>query len=218
MSRGKEAKLWAIRLTVYSGLALALWLRLRATNSVQAVVATIAFLSALLTVNFYCVRLIVGYVASPRAQPSKLVARSTSVFFLALGVLAIVLCDTESITAIVALIRRGAMRENALGYAWLSGFVGTLFAWVGAYEIRIMGDRVDYFSLFTGERSLHRRDIDHAIVRVGWFTDTDRFRPTNRLELLPRRDEGLQPIIINLKAFKKPDMDVLFDWLGEKVR
>jgi hypothetical protein len=218
MSSGKRARSLGIRVLVYFALALMLWLKFKATTSLQTAVFATAFVLLLLTVNYYCVRFIIDYLTSSKAQPVRLVARSTSVFFLVIGVVGLCLSDTEVVVAVLSFSRGVPISEDALGHAWISGFIGMLFAWVGAYELRITDRRIDYFSLFTGERSLERQEIDHARVRVGWFTYSDRFRPMNRLELLPKRSADLHPIIINLRAFKKPDMDVVYEWLGEKLR
>jgi hypothetical protein len=206
------------RLLVYSALAVTLWLRFRATTSLQTTIMTIVCMLALITVNYYGARLLIDYLTSSKAPRLRLVARSTSVLFLIIGASGICLCDMEFVAAITSFIRGLSGSADRFGFAWLSGFIGTLFAWVGAYELRITDDKIDYFSFLTGARSLHRRDIDHARVRVGWFTYSDRFRPTNRLEMLPISSASLKPIIVNLKAFRRSDLDVVFEWLGDKLK
>jgi hypothetical protein len=100
----------------------------------------------------------------------------------------------------------------------LFGFIGALFTWVAAYEFRLRKDSIDYFSFIGGYRSLSLNEINHARIRRGEFTYTDRFRPPYRLEIIPADSCELPSIIVNLKVFKKDEIDRLFEWLGEKLR
>jgi hypothetical protein len=209
----RRRTLLAKQIAAFSILAFLLWLKYRAPISVAALAGVVIFLLALLTVNYCGTRFLLAYSPSPKDQHFRLVARSTSVVFLWIGMIGIFFCDVESITAIATLIRGAPISNETVGYAYVSLMIGTILAGVGAYELRIAGDRVDYFSFFTGRRSLQRREIDHAKDIRAYSA----FRPMNRFELLPHKGEHLQPIIINLKAFKKPDLDVLFEWLDEKL-
>jgi hypothetical protein len=200
----KQTGSLTMRWVVYfAGLALTLWLRFRASVSDQATVAYAAAFLGLVAVNFWCVRLFVGYATSSTEQPVRLVARSASAIFLIIGVLGIGLCDIVTVSMLFAAIRALPVDHDVLGYGVMSGFVGSLLAYGGAYEVRIIDDRVDYFTLVTGKRSLARQDIEHARVKL-WSHDP--YRPTNRLELIPGTASGLRPIIVNLRAFKKPDL------------
>ena len=66
MKLRKKTGLWVLRLFVYTGLALMLWLRFRATNSVQRTVMSILVLLALVTINYYLVRFLIRYATSPK--------------------------------------------------------------------------------------------------------------------------------------------------------
>jgi len=74
-------------------------------------------------------------------------------------------------------------------------------------------------AIYSGEWDMVILDeINYARVRRGEFTYTDRFRPPYRLEIIAANGSDLPSIIVNLRVFKKVDVDRLFNWLGEKLR
>jgi hypothetical protein len=218
MPQKSQTSTLVVRLLAYFALALMLWLKFRSKHSVQMTAVVILFALILIIVNYYCARLAIDYLRSSNTQNAHLIARSTSVYVLVAGIFGTLACDIQSAASIISITRGILVSESSLGTAWLLGVIGLMFTWVGAYGLRIVGDRVDYFSFATGHRSLALHDIDHARARSGWFQYSDRFRPTRRIELLPTSIDGLSPIVINVKAFKKSDLDKLYEWLGEKLR
>jgi len=80
------------------------------------------------------------------------------------------------------------------------------YSWIYFHVIDIHPNRISYFSLFGGRRSLFINEIKKWSIRVGIFKYMDRFKPTVRLEI-ESSDPEKKPIIIAIKLFKKEDVD-----------
>src|SRR5207249_4752355 len=71
-----------------------------------------------------------------------------------------------------------------------------------------------YRTPFRKGRSISLSEIEKAEVNVGVFRYRDRFKPTVRLEIAPKRSFGQGPIVIGLKLFAEEDVRRLFDAIG----
>jgi hypothetical protein len=217
-----------LRLSAYLAFGAMLWLKFRANHTTQKSVVTVLLMIGVVVLNYYCGRFLWSWARFSRSQTAMArfsrsqtaihVARSTTPYVLFMGILGVAVCDVEFTVCAVRFLQGETVSQEIMGVAWLAGFIGGLFAWVGAYELRTTNETVDYFSLIGGHKTLTLRDIKNARVRSGWFTYADRFRPTTRLEILPTDRRGLRPIIVNLKVFRESDLKRFFAWLGEKLR
>jgi len=88
--------------------------------------------------------------------------------------------------------------------------VGTIAVFLGAFQLKIAGHTIEYWSLERGYQSLTHDDIERARIRIGRSS-----KPGIRLEILARGADK-KPIFVALKAFKVADMDRVFGWLGQK--
>jgi len=208
---------FVVRVLAYLAFGAALWLKFLATHIVQLRAVAVVFVVLIMFTNYYCGRLLWARGRFPRQKNPKLVARATGTYVLGLGVFGIVLSDIESAIVAMRLFQGMGVSAGVATGAWLGGFIGFLFSWAASYELRITNETIDYFSLLGGHRSLNLRDIDHARIRVGPFELLDRLRPTPHLEIVPRDSGDLLPVVINLKVFRKPDLERVFEWLGEKL-
>ena len=218
MPRIDQSRMRFIGLITYSAFGAILWAKFAAGRSVQEGVAGLLFVVGILFINVCCVRYLKGRTMSPISESLALVARSTNPIFLVLGMLGIAYCDVRFTLCLIGQLQGAACSVNGLGSAWLFVFIGAMFTWAGAYEFRLRKDSIDYFSFIGGYRSLSLDEINYARVRRGEFTYTDRFRPPYRLEIIAANASDLPSIIVNLRVFKKVDVDRLFNWLGEKLR
>lgn len=216
-ARNKSTKV-LFRILIYSAFGITLWLKFKASHVRQLWVVSLVLCIAVIVLNYYTGRLLRDRIRLPGLNNSVIVARSTTVWILVFGILGIFLCDTEVVWGGVQIAHGRTLSGDMLGPAWLAGFIGMLFIYAGGYELRITKDAVSYLSLFDGYRSLTRAEIDHATIRRGWYTPWDRFKPTNRLELIPDSSFKRKPIIVNLKAFRERDVEQVLAWLGEKLR
>lgn len=206
-----------LRILIYSAFGAALWLKLKASHVHQLWVVSALFTLAVIVLDCFAVRLLWGRVQLPPTAGSVLVARSTTVWVLALGIVGISICNVEVVRGGIQISTGVILSGDIFGAAWLSGFIGMLFSYAGGYELRITPYAISYLSLFGGLRVLKRDEIDNARICRGWVTPWDRFKPTNRLEIVPHIDVQTRPIFVNTKAFKPEDVKRAFDWLGEKV-
>lgn len=99
-----------------------------------------------------------------------------------------------------------------IGISLLCLWWGGIYTFLGAFQLKLCGEEIRYWSL-AGYRAINRREIKQACIRIG----IDRFQPGIRLEILPY-DVKKKPVIVALKAFRKDDMDQVFDWLGSKLK
>jgi hypothetical protein len=112
--------------------------------------------------------------------------------------------------ALIGLVLYGTS-NFPLAFVVLAFFVGTPCAFFGSFRLRLRNDQLEYWSLECGYQSLRLAQIQRAQMRVGLSS-----RPGIRLEILPTSSD-LKPIFIALKAFRKADLDRVFDWLGPKL-
>jgi hypothetical protein len=206
-----------IRLFVYTALGALLWVKLKSGRAVQIRVVVPLVAVAILVLNYYCVRLLADRSKLMKAAGAMLAARSAGSYALVVGIAGVLICDVQSLVCAIGSIHQDCP-PSSFGVVWLASFLGMLFVWVGAYEIRISGDTFEYLSFVGGYRSFNNCDIDHARIRRGWFTYSDRFRPTNRLEIFLRGSQKSKPVVVNLKAFQDADLKIVFAWLGTKLR
>jgi hypothetical protein len=205
------------RVLFYFVLGVAIWFKLRAGQSSQLTVAGVLLLLGVLALNYYAAKVLWNVTKFPSRNEAVLTARSTTILVLILGLVAIGLSDGAIVRGAIRTHGNIRLSEATFGAAWLAGLIGLLLVYGGAYELRTTPDTVNYSTLFGGFRSLSWDQIRHARIRHGWFSYSDRFRPTNRLEILPGATTNMLPIIVNLNAFKKADIDKLLEWLGEKL-
>jgi len=64
--------------------------------------------------------------------------------------------------------------------------------------------------------SLSFAEIGRAVMKVGTLKYSDRFKPTVRMELKPKRGIKKRTMIINLKIFDKKELKFVFDCLKSK--
>lgn len=221
MSRSRSLPL-LLRIALYSGLIVLLMVELRAPKEVKTIVNFSLFACLAWVVSYYSFCAMKARLRSTAPVVQCLVlARAKAPGWFYFGVAAIWL----SLILIFILIVRcivwggGDWTQPWLGYILGLFAVGFLYSWLGGYQLRLSRSQIEYWSLFGGYRSLSSDQIRKARIGVGEFRYTDRFRPTIRLEILPASlsDKASQPIIVNLKVFRKENMDRVFDWLGPKL-
>ncbi len=112
----------------------------------------------------------------------------------------------------VALAVQDSSHWQLLGAA-TAGIAFSLL-WVRSHEIRLSKGELAYQTPFRKGRSISLSEIEKAEVKVGVFRYRDRFKPTVRLEVVPKPSSGREPIVIGLKLFAEHDVNRLFDALG----
>jgi hypothetical protein len=86
--------------------------------------------------------------------------------------------------------------------------------WIRLHEVRVSKGALTYRMPFWKGQSISLSEIEKAEVKVGVFRYRDRFKPTVRLEIVPKRSSGQEPIVIGLKLFAEQDVHRLFDAIG----
>lgn len=196
-----------------------IWVKFRAPLSLQISIAYLGIGAAFCVVSYCTIRLWRSHIEhnhSPKGNAILVKARSRAIFYLGIACIGL-----GFVAYVLSLSRTRAPIDldfqSWLGLAFALLVVGFMFTWFGAYEFRIAGNVVEYWSLLGGYRSLVFDDIDRARIRIGRVNYRDQYRPMIRLEIVPRECKQHRPIIVNLKAFAKEQMDQLFDWLGAKL-
>ena len=144
------------------------------------------------------------------APECRVQARATNPAWLYLGALAIVCALTGFALDFAG---RDALQNHDLqiGASLFALIFGAFAAFFGSFQLRVAGDKIEYWSLEGGHQTLNLQDIERARIRIGISS-----RPGIRLELLSRTPEK-KSIFVALKAFRKADMDRVFDWLGARL-
>jgi hypothetical protein len=102
---------------------------------------------------------------------------------------------------------KDAAKLMSLPAAWL--------LWVSAFRIDVSNGVLVYRSLFRGSRSLPLAAISRAQMAV---TPAALFGPFFRLTIYPSAELHAKPIVINMKVFRREDLDRLVDILGPKFK
>lgn len=187
-------------------------LRTLPSESVRDVVWSLVGAAMIFALCYYTLRVLAARLRDNKPDRECLVAaRAKNRVFFYLGVVALGLVVVS--TGLYFIIKEQSISRDAwtgLSFA-LFGF-GVFYTWFGAFQLKIAGQTIEYWSLEHGHQALNLNDIERARIRIG----VKRSRPGIRLEILPR-DVAKKPIFVALKAFKKSDMDRVFDWLGPKL-
>jgi hypothetical protein len=87
---------------------------------------------------------------------------------------------------------------------------------IRAFELTIEGDKISYRTLFRGTRSPLRSEIMRARVEIKVLTNRSGV-PLYALILEPYPETGKPPLNINMKVFRRGDLRILFEFLGDKL-
>ena len=87
--------------------------------------------------------------------------------------------------------------------------------WAKTFVVIIDGDRLVYVAPLRRRRSVSVRSIQSATCEVGFSRYRDRFtRPPVRLAIHPIPSSGCKPLDVNLKPFRRGDVQRLLTAIG----
>lgn len=220
---------WFQMALVLSAIAALLWIKYRGSQTLRDVASYLLFASAVSVVSFYCLRSISAH-RRHRLAPGECVvlarAKSPAWFYwgaiwVGIGFImnAIILLNlmsdsTQFAQRLDSALNGGSEMHLWLGVSLCSFALGLLFAWLGAYQVRITAPLFENWSLFGGYRSIHFGEIKDARIRSSWIRNWSPIR----LEILPTQgSNNKMPIIVNLKVFRQVDIDSILRWLEPKL-
>lgn len=214
----KPPSTW-FRWELYIAIAVLLWVRYFASPIVRDLVSYALLSLAICVVSYYCLQVLSVRIKDPSLHREALVvayAKSPVWFYIgAFGVAAALVLDGIFLYTFISETNQSPQLWLGLAFGFFA--LGLLYAWLGGYRLRLFTSLIEYQSLFGGFRALRLNDIQHARIRIGWFTYWDRFRPTIRLEILPGNGAHKKPVVVNMKVFRKEDLDRVLNWLGPKL-
>ena len=209
-------------------IAALLWTQYRGSQTIRGVVGYLLIASAVSVVGFYCSRSIHARREDSRLSGECVVlarAKSPAWFYVgtvgvgiafilnAIVLLKLISDSTQFTNRLDSALRGGSELHLLLGVSVCSFALGFLYAWLGAYQVRITGPLLENWSLFGGCRSIHFAEIKMARIISGW-----NLLPI-RLEILPTQgSNNKMPIIVNLKVLRQADIDRIFHWLELKLK
>lgn len=85
------------------------------------------------------------------------------------------------------------------------GIIIASYIWISLHIIHLHPDKITYYSLIGGNRTLYLSEINKWSIRIGVFKYLDRFKPTVRLEIVPSSNGQKKSIIIAIRLFDKKD-------------
>ena len=137
-------------------------------------------------------------------------AKSTYVVF---GILWL----TPSVLLILALIKRPPNESLWTMAAIVTAYGITLIAWVTRYRLEIRDGVVKYRTLFRGEVGINLADVESARLVVGTGGRAGPLAPPIRIEVISRVDTVRRVISINVKVFRRQDVDYLMSLLSKAI-
>ena len=95
--------------------------------------------------------------------------------------------------------------------AWNIVFLSTVViiviaSWLASTSIALTSTELSYHSLLSWTE-IPFSEIEHAEIQIGAFGWADRFRGTTRLIVSSKREQESRQLVINLKLFKKHEVD-----------
>ena len=98
---------------------------------------------------------------------------------------------------------------------FLSYFCFAYF-FISRYRFELNDGVLSYRSLFQGTKVLRLDEIEKARLAIGDYSAGERSKPFYRLELFAN-DTSKKPIVINLKMFKKEEVQQILECLRTKM-
>ena len=201
---------WRV-VAILAGMVALVSLRMLPPGKIQGSVTLLLGAAFLFALCYYTLRVLAARLLDNKPDGECLVAaRATSQLFFYLGVAVIAF----GVVVVIVYFTNyyGDKNQDLLtGLALACFALGAFGVFFGAFQLKISGGAIEYWSLESGHQSLNLEDIRRAEIRIGVSS-----RPGVRLEILPR-DACKKAIFVALKAFRKTDMDRVFDWLGPKL-
>ena len=153
-----------------------------------------------------------------KAQVVTVTSRAVIVVGLALATMSVI-AAVELLYSLFAIGPRAwvqAFNRDPWSVCFIIGLIGgTLLSWLGAFQVRLSENTIEYVSLFGGYRSLRRDEIGRASIRTGPKSQGDGDRlPPIRLEVKPKNLK-LKTIYINWKVLSRRGQSQLIAWLGD---
>jgi len=200
-----------VRAMAWAMVLVGIYLVSRSDESTQRRVGVAVFVAILTTLVGYTIHFLRVYRNTSKVREQIiLTTRAARTRYFVLGVLSTCICV---LLTLVFLVKRQLPEQPAIGIEVVALFIGVAFTWVGAYELRIYADALEYWSLFGGCQTVTFNEIERGHIK----TAIDSSKPTFRLEIMPVHDSAKKPIIINLKAFRESDIRRMFEWFGDKL-
>lgn len=105
----------------------------------------------------------------------------------------------------------GGWKTNSWGVALTAGALLAWFMyWLNRFEITLSDQGLTYRSVW-GRRALAWSDIRNSEFQAGIQTNADRSKPMFRLIIRPSGSSADRPLIINLKPFRRDDIQRLLN-------
>lgn len=202
-----ELRLWRLGIVV-TILAVLVALRF-ASRPIQDASGYVLFTIGTWLLGYYSVRALTYYRWKSRSPTTLVIAvRAKSPIWLYTG----------CVSALVGLILNAVFlldnrsTSNAPSAMWAAAFgccaIGTLYSWLGAYQLRVTGDGIEYWSLIAGYQCLESGEV--AEVRLRKRADGI----PQVVEIAKRNSrEGM---IINLRVFPKGEIRKVSEWVEQR--
>jgi len=138
-------------------------------------------------------------------------ARKTSPIWLYLGAVAIAFAVAGAALSFAnyQLFKSPDLQIGLSLFGFLLGALAVLF---GSIQLRVTPNKIEYWSLERGYQALDLGDIAVARYRTSRGSNA----PYMRLEVLPRSAKN-KPIYLPVMAFRRTEMDQVYNWLGPKL-
>ncbi len=203
-----ELRLWRVGIIV-TILAVLLALRF-ASRPIQDASGYVLFTIGTCVLGYYSVRALTYYRwASEGPTTSVVNVRAKSPIWLYTG------CASALVGFVLNVLFLLKLRanRNAQSEMWVAAFgccaVGTLYSWLGAYQLRITDDAIEYWSLTTGHERLEDEEMSGMHLGMQGADGVPRV-----LEIARRNSR--KRMVINLRVFQEADIKTVMEWVKQR--
>lgn len=122
---------------------------------------------------------------------------------------------SRSVLAIIMVVSfAAAVRGNGWGLFGISSIIQVfLNLWLFFFALDVAAGVLSYRTLFRGWVRIRLEEINSVEIQIGERRYRDKFRPPLRLVVQPKSVSSIRPFDINLKVFRKEDIEILLEKL-----
>jgi hypothetical protein len=187
------------RLRLYFAIAILVWIKAKCNNASQSRLGYLLFSTTVCITIYLCLRHFQSRARQhSRAQPHAIAATSKSSIMFYSGFAAIVL----SAALITISLSFRSFSDTLMGYALCCFSLGFLYAWLGAYQVRLSSSAIEYWSLLDGYHLLLWKQITQVRLTHGTSALWGKHQTMPiRIELITQANGPGPSFSINAKVF-----------------
>ena len=222
---------WIVAIAI---IAFFLYGRRQLSDWTMDIIVFMAYLISVVILVYYSLRVLMAqrqHADTPVGATTLI--RVVPAVFLYLGLAVVVVCVSYGIAMLSnmtwepnhvidsignMMIDKSSVAQTYYGYSFFAGIAALFLMWLAAFQVRMSGSVFEYWSFGGGYKSMKMSDIENAYARADFSRSwSRRGRPPLSLVIKPLPGLGIKTIYMNMKMFRKKDLQRIYTRLGAKM-